>query len=280
MMIDFNNRESWWDITPVLAFIPALDLTDGNDWAITMWVWTDLVDDAYLHEIILHDVAQNQGRYRVPRSTNYGWNKVTAEIDSLLWENSQNIGISPAQACLDTILFIELWTSCWEEPGNNIYLDDLRFEIAPVPLVPPFQIASFDDIADEGWYDDRHTDYMEQNDVNVEGTGSMRIAFSNYPGSNPDDKENISVSMAQVPAFDFNDIYKNWAITVWVWSDPAADSRVEQIILFDLIGNAGRHSVPPPATAGWHKVSALNRYVAIFIDSIILTLSPAQAAYT
>jgi hypothetical protein len=137
-------------------------------------------------------------------------------------------------------------------------MDDLCVEIAPVPPEPPFQIASFDDIGDEGWSDERGTGYMlqEVNDVNIEGTGSMRIAFANWPGLNPPEGENISVRLGLIPALDFNDIYENWAITVWIWRDPAGDSQVEQIILFDVAGNAGRYNVPPPATAGWQKVTA------------------------
>ena len=132
MMIDFNSHGAGnWDITPTVALIPALDFTDGNDWAITMWVWTDLVEDAYLWEIIVHDVAGNQGRYRVPRAdinTGYGWNKITARIDELLWDEGE-LPIT-GEACLDAIVAVDIWTMSFPYWGNNIYLDDLRIEPA------------------------------------------------------------------------------------------------------------------------------------------------------
>ena len=135
MMIDFvNHGAADWDITPTMTFIPALDFTDGNDWAITMWVWTDLVLDSYLWEIIVHDVAGHQGRYRVPRAdinTGYGWNKITARIDELLWDVGYCLPVMSAdEACLDAIVAVEMWTMSFPNWGNNIYLDDLRIEPA------------------------------------------------------------------------------------------------------------------------------------------------------
>ena len=136
MMIDFTLYGlPKPDITPAFTFIPALDFTDGNDWAITWWVWTDLVNDSGLHEMILHDVADNIGRYRVPTPATSGWNKVTARIDEFLWEPGTGPGggvpkMTADEACLDTILFIEMWTHCYPVAGNEIYLDDLRIEPA------------------------------------------------------------------------------------------------------------------------------------------------------
>ncbi len=134
MMIDFTiHGISKPDITPVLYFIPALDFsTDYNDWAITMWVWTDLVLDSKIKEIILHDAEWNLGRFRVPLTLSEGWNKVTARIDEFLWNETgdDNTIISPDLVRLDAILSMELWTECYPDPGNAIYLDDFRFEPA------------------------------------------------------------------------------------------------------------------------------------------------------
>jgi len=133
MMIDFTLfGDSRPDICPSFTFIPALDFTDGNDWAITMWVWSDLAGDSELWQMILHDVAGNLGRYRVPLPATYGWNKVTANIDEFLWQpawDGRDIPVMSAdEACLDAILFLELWTHTWPVDGNAIYLDDLRIE--------------------------------------------------------------------------------------------------------------------------------------------------------
>ncbi len=131
MLIDFTLFTLKPDVTPSLAFIPALDFTDGNDWAFTMWVWTDLGNDSGLHQMILHDVSDRLGRYTVPTPSTYGWVKVTAPIDDFLWEEGETDGvpnISAAQANLDAILWIEMWTHEWPIDGNEIYLDDLRIE--------------------------------------------------------------------------------------------------------------------------------------------------------
>jgi hypothetical protein len=258
MKIDFTMfpglnfpAENGFDIEPDRDFQTAFDFTHYKDLAITIWVWTDTINDSKLHQILLFDNASHSLRFEVPTPAVAGWRKVIAPLDDFTREG----GGEPNWAAIGTI---GLWASCYPTPGNEIYMDDLCVEIAPVPPVPPFQIASFDDIADEGWFDERQTGYMQQevNDVNIEGTGSMRIAFADWPGQNPVEKSDISVLLTFVPALDFNDIYKNWAITVWIWRDPAGDSQVNQIILNDVAGDTGRYNVPPPTTAGWRKVTA------------------------
>lgn len=255
MELDFReypglNPAETFDSEPKRSFQTAFDFTHHEDLAITLWVWTDLVEDSGLNQILLYDNAEHSMRFEAPVPAVAGWRKVIAPLDNFTVEGTGE----PNWAAIGEI---GLWSHCFPTPGNEIYFDDLCVEIAPVPPEPPFQIASFDDIADEGWYDDRHTDYMQQevNDVNIEGTGSMRIAFADYPGQGTE-AENISVRLYLTPALDFNDIYENWAITVWIWRDPNGDSQVNQIILFDSAGNAGRYIVPPPATAGWQKVTA------------------------
>jgi hypothetical protein len=259
MKIDFtmfpSGKEDGFDIEPKRNFQTDLDFTHHEDLAITIWVWTDTTTHSKLRQILLYDNAGHSLRFEAPVSAVPGWRKVIAPLDDFTQEGGE-----PNWAAIGEM---GLWATCYPAPpvppvGKEIYMDDLCVEIAPVRPEPPFQMASFDDIADEGWYDDRGTGYMQQevNDVNIEGTGSMRIAFANYPGNNPGEKTDISVRLGFVPALDFNDIYENWAITVWVWRDPAGDSQVNQIILFDIGGNAGRYNVPPTATAGWQKITA------------------------
>jgi len=96
-----------------------------------MWVWSDLVREAMLREIVLWDVAGHTGRYRVPIPWTAGWNKVTARIDEFIWAVGEyGDEIAPDEAWLEAIKAIEMWTSCYENPGNSIYLDDLRIEPA------------------------------------------------------------------------------------------------------------------------------------------------------
>ena len=134
MMIDFRvYGVAKSDICPSLSFVPALDFsTDYNDWAITVWLWTDLVLDSKLKEIILHDAEWNLGRFRVPLTLSPGWNKVVARLDEFLWNRVGNdiITISPDEVRKDAILSMEIWTECHPGGGNQIYLDDFRFEPA------------------------------------------------------------------------------------------------------------------------------------------------------
>jgi hypothetical protein len=120
--------------------------------------------------------------------------------------------------------------------------------------VLPFQIASFDDIAAEGWYDERVTGWMKQevNEVN-EGTGSMRIAFSLWNGEIVD----IGPTMNFDPPLDFSD-YHNLAITLWVWDDCNSNSKFREIVLYDAddVNHIGRFVAHPPDSNGWTKVVA------------------------
>ena len=130
-----------------------------------------------------------------------------------------------------------------------------------VTPVPPYQIASYDDIATEGWYDAAGTGYMLQqvNDVNfiIEGTGSMKIAFGYLNDIN--DMDPWPVLPLSVPN-DLNLIdYQNLAITLWVWRDPNFEneniSYLCGIILRDDIGHKGSYNTSVTNT-GWQKVLA------------------------
>jgi len=127
-----------------------------------------------------------------------------------------------------------------------------------VTPVPPYQIASFDDIEAEGWVDSLDLGYMLQSppgEVN-EGTGSMKIAFSLFNDVDMD----IWPTLALVSPNDLNlSDYQNLAITLWVWRDPNFEndniSYLSQIILYDDIGHLGRYNTPVTNT-GWQKVTA------------------------
>jgi hypothetical protein len=147
-----------FDIEPKLSFDPALDLSDYQHLGITLWLWTDVVNDSKLWEIILYDDAGNVGRFAVPTPESSGWSKVTAPLRSFVWDNE----VPPEDVHWDSITTIGLSASCYEVPGNDLYFDDMWLEIVTISPVPPYQIATFDDIATEGWYDDRGTGYMLQ----------------------------------------------------------------------------------------------------------------------
>ncbi len=138
MMIDFVPS-SQTVATPSLTFIPALDFTDSNDWAITIWYYTDLVGEPHLYHLVLHDAGDHLGRYRVPRPSTAGWNKVTARIDEFLWQDALELADMPTHTSdevnLDAILWLEMWmrdvgcNDC-KGAGNPMYFDDLRIEEA------------------------------------------------------------------------------------------------------------------------------------------------------
>ena len=120
-------------------------------------------------------------------------------------------------------------------------------------IIPCFavevQLESFDDLAASGWYELRSTGYMEQevNDVNMEGTGSMRIKF-----------EEFTTLWDEVPRKYYPgkiDLTPdaNTALSFWVWSDLVGSSRVKQLIIYQT-GNTARFDVPIASETGWQKI--------------------------
>ncbi len=165
MMIDFVPANQTV-ATPSLAFIPALDFTDSNDWAFTIWYWTDLVGEPHLYHLILHDVGDHLGRYRVARPSTAGWNKITGRIDELLWQDGLETEDMPTHTSdevnLDAILFLEMWMrdvgcdGCGGE-GNPIYLDDFRIEPA---VEAPSEAVVY------------NADYAPNNTITIDGDAS------------------------------------------------------------------------------------------------------------
>ncbi|MCX5634255.1 MAG: hypothetical protein NTW55_00210 [Planctomycetota bacterium] len=271
-----------YDIEVVRTFNPILDFNDYKNLAITLWVWSDDVNDSRLREIVLHDSSANDhvGRFSVPTLKNIGWNKVIAPLRNFSWTENTYFKLHPNVVLWNQITQIGLWTACNPKPGNPIYMDDLRLEVAPDAPAMPYQMASFDDINDEDWRDDRGTGLVRQQKVadgNVnEGTGSMRIAFTQRTSSNYD----IEPVMALIPALDFT-ARKDWAITVWVRSDlvntdvnsSRLSTKLHEIILNDPAGHKGRYRVPVPEITGWTKVTA-NLMEFIWEDEYQTIISP------
>jgi len=264
MKINFQPGITDYDIEVVRTFNPALDFNDYHNLAITLWVWSDKVNNSKLNEIVLHDSSDQDhvGRFGVPTLKNVGWNKVIAPLRNFSWKKNEFDYMPPSEVLWDEITQIGLYTTCYPIPGNPIYMDDLRLEDAPNAPALPYQIASFDDINDEDWRDSRLTGLVRQSVIEVnevnEGTGSMRIAFTEDTKPIPRNWD-IAPSLSIIPALDLtvNDTnYKDWAITVWVWSDLVEDSQLHEIILHDVAGHTGRFRLPWPAIAGWQKVTA------------------------
>jgi hypothetical protein len=263
MKINFQPGITDYDIEVDRTFSPILDFNDYKHLAITLWVWSDKVNNSKLNQIILHDSSPNNhiGRFSVPTLKNVGWNKVIAPLRNFSWKEGDYTPLNPADILWYEITQIGLYTSCGPTPGNPIYMDDLRLEVAPTAAMP-YQMASFDDINAEDWRDDRGTGLMRQSDVNkVEGTGSMRMAFTERSSSNWD----IEPVMALIPALDFT-ARKNWDITMWVWTDLGNDvnglrnhTKLHEIILNDSAGHKGRYRVPVRYLSdsnSWQKVRA------------------------
>ncbi|MGD1041747.1 MAG: hypothetical protein ABR913_01645 [Sedimentisphaerales bacterium] len=128
------------DVEPKMGFSPALDFSDYNNLAITLWVWSDRTDSKF-REIILYDNddTPHNGRFVVHPPDSNGWTKVVANLKEFSWYDGTT-PISPDDANWSSIGTIGLFSSCGL-PANetlhnihDIYLDDLRLENAQVAL--------------------------------------------------------------------------------------------------------------------------------------------------
>ena len=128
------------DVEPKMGFSPALDFSDYNNLAITLWVWSDRTDSKF-REIILYDNDDppHNGRFIAHPPDSNGWTKVVANLSEFLWYDGTT-PISPDDANWSSIGTIGLFSSCGL-PANetlhnihDIYLDDLRLDNAQVAL--------------------------------------------------------------------------------------------------------------------------------------------------
>ena len=270
----------------------ALDINSTNykDLAITLWVWHDDVNDSKLHKIILHDSSTDDhvdhlgydqlGGFTVPHLKNVGWNKVIAPLRNFTWMEFTFYPLDPNAVLWNDVNQIGLLTNCIPKPGNAIYMDDLRLEVAPPPMAIPGQISSFDNIETEGWLDGRGTGRMRQ-DANVvyEPNGSMRLAFTEASGSS-EELWDIEPRRYIIPAIDLT-AREDWAITVWVWTedvnDVNSDTKLHEIIIYDTIDHMGRYRVALPTSSGWNKATAnLEEFFWNHFGSDDIILSPDE----
>ena len=256
-----------WDVD--LERVISLNLDYNVPVALTFWVDTNVTmttDDECVKELILFE-GDNIARFAVP-GKNAGWRKITAGTGAFTLDPCNVTDFN--WAAIDRIQF---WCSTWDTPGGSVWIDDLRLELAP-PKNSPCQLASFEDIAAEGWYDARYHGWMLQappGEVN-EDAGSMKMAFTLWEtGENVD----IEPIMNFYPPLDLSD-YRNLAITLWVWSD-RSNSEFREIILYDDASHNGRFVAHPPDSNGWTKVVANLTEFAWYNDGSEVPISPDDA---
>ncbi len=104
-----------WDVKPSYVFSPELGMAGAT---LSFWLWTDLVNDAKLNQVIVYDHANHLARYSVPRPVSVGWTQITVPQSAFI----------PDGSSLDynRIKQMEFWFSTWDTPGNSVYIDDLR----------------------------------------------------------------------------------------------------------------------------------------------------------
>jgi len=254
--VKFEDRDPCeWDVD--LERVISLNLDYNVPVALTFWVDTNVPEprippltDECVRELKVFQ-GTNIAHFAVP-TKNTGWRKIKAVTSAFTLDPNNVTDFN--WAAIDKIQF---FCSTWDTPGGSVWIDDLRLELVPSKN-PPYQVASYDDIAAEGWFDDRFSGLMRQSVIEVnevnEGDGSMRIAFTEvgYSGGIPDFYD-VEPKIFLVPALDVND-YNNWAVTLWVWSDLVNDSKLHEVILYDVNNNSGRGRFPPLAGPGWNKV--------------------------
>jgi hypothetical protein len=104
-----------WDVKPSKIFSPELNMAGAT---LSFWLWTDLVNDSKLNQVIVYDYANRLARFSVSRPTSVGWTKITAPQSAFVPDGS------PLD--YNRIKQMEFWFSTWDTPGNSVYLDDLR----------------------------------------------------------------------------------------------------------------------------------------------------------
>jgi hypothetical protein len=135
MRVAFENYlEGNYDIEAYRNFDPALDFSGYENYSLTLWLWTDLVNDSALVQIIIKDDSSSyNGRYNVTKPTEAGWTRIVAPLKDFSWYDVDDNPVGPDVVNWSAITYIGLWASCFENPGNSIYMDDLWI----VDYVPP-----------------------------------------------------------------------------------------------------------------------------------------------
>jgi hypothetical protein len=104
-----------WDVKPSHVFSTNLNMAGAT---LSFWLWTDLVNDSKLNQVIVFDYLGRIARYTVPKPSVIGWTRIIVGQAAFI----------PDASPLDytRITRIEFWFSTWDTPGNSVYLDDFR----------------------------------------------------------------------------------------------------------------------------------------------------------
>ena len=270
LRVKFEDIAPDWD-NVVLKNFASLDITQDGDpnnpgTALSFWVWSDLVGSSRVHQLIVNDPTGRIGRFDVPAASEVGWRQVVAPLSEFYfntdWGDSGPVDLTDISA-------ITFWFSSYNLRGNSIYVDDLWLEayVEPEPEQLPIQIASFDDFAADGWYDDYvvallHDQWLFQEDPNdgpAEGTGCVRVKFELWDGEsvymNSDIMKIFTPSIDLLRDGDPND--PGTALSFQYWPDVVGDGRVLLIVIANSTFTAYESIVIPRATEpGWQKVTA------------------------
>ncbi len=131
MQFKYENFAGLYDAVAVKIFSPALDLTNYQGYAMSLWILSDLVNDSRLNQIIIYDNAGHIGRYTVPKPQQTGWSQVIAPLSNFVWDN----GVLAADVNWNKIGKLNLWMSCYPVPGNSVFIDDMWI-LDYVPAIP------------------------------------------------------------------------------------------------------------------------------------------------
>jgi hypothetical protein len=120
LRVKFEARTTQWDISPTRTFSSAIDMSGKS---LSFMLWTDLVNDAILKQVIVFDNSGRFARFTVTRPSITGWTEITAPLSAF----------APDGAPLDftQIKTVQFWFSTWDTPGNSLYIDDLRLGFIP-----------------------------------------------------------------------------------------------------------------------------------------------------
>jgi hypothetical protein len=126
MRIKYEDRtEDLWDVVPRKDFggidIPAITGLPNDKTAVTFYVWSDLVGSARVNQLIMYDGNGFTARFSPPPAAQPGWRKVQARLDKFVIDNDEAFDFTDVRT-------IDFWVSTYSDPGNSIYIDELRVE--------------------------------------------------------------------------------------------------------------------------------------------------------
>ncbi len=241
LVMNFTTAQAYEEVCIYLThYLDGEAPPVGKDFTKYSHVEFDLYGDGSGHRLEFRFHTGGWPIYIWLRMTHVGWKHYT------LSRSDFTVYPGASWSNIDSVRFYNS-----DGTAMNIKLDNLRL-VNPAPMVPPYQIASFDDWVNDGWDDQRKSGYMLQSPPGEvhEGTGALRIKFEDFNGTYDE-----VASKDFIPSLNFAG-YEGLALTFWVWSDGVNDSRLHQIILYDKDFKTGRYTVSSSLSAGWRQIYA------------------------